>query len=105
MEPITVERTNIAPVIRYEEKYDTLIADVVLFTASCGCGCAMGMRLDNDETTCGYIPCEQHRPLAEDFMARFIGPDTPAIDTEVWMGQLLTRLLEEARGEQTGTQP
>lgn len=104
MEPITVERTNITPVIRYEEAYDVLIADAVVFQASCGCACVMGMRLDNDETTCGYRPCETHHPLAEAFMTRFIGPDTPELDTEVWMGQLLTQLLEEAHGAEASTQ-
>lgn len=89
---MNVERVNVMRLVeRTLADGLVLVIEGVDYRAECGCVVAFGKRLDDGETTCGYDPCEQHRPSGAEFLAEFGGPDAPEIPTEDWMAILLAR--------------
>lgn len=82
MATIVVERHNVGPRLVMNEVADGLkpCAEGVEYLASCGCICIFGVRLDNQEKTCAYGPCNQHRPRSDEFMRDLLADkyrDTP----------------------------
>lgn len=85
---ITVERQNVGPRLVMNEVADGLTpcAEGVEYRASCGCVCIFGVRLDNQEKTCAYGPCNEHRARSDEFMRALLADeyrDTPTEDVMV----------------------
>lgn len=86
-----VIRTNVGPRIAIRPLADGMVmcAEGVEYMAECGCLLVFGVRLDDNEKSCGYNPCDRHRPHADAFLERLLAPEGRDVPTEEWMGRLL----------------
>lgn len=91
---ITVERRNVGPRIAAVHVGDGLkaAAEGVEFYASCGCVCIFGRRLDNQETTCAYGPCERHEAESDEFLRQLLADENRETETGLLMAAILDGL-------------